>query len=131
MGNPLSLDLRERVVAVVDGGLSRRQAAARFSVSPASAVRWCQRKASGDLAPARQGGDRRSHRIEAHAEFILAEVAAAPARRHRLAEHHEPRQGQLASRIASSKRRPRQTSLGAHRGEHAWDRRLRASAADA
>ena len=78
MGNPRSLDLRERVVAVVDGGLSRRQAAARFSVSPTSAVRGCQRKASGTLAPARQGGDRRSHRIEAHADFILAEVAAAP-----------------------------------------------------
>ena len=78
MGHPLSLDLRERVVAVVDGGLSRRQAAARFSVSPTSAIRWCQRKASGNLAPARQGGDRRSHHIEAHADFILAEVAAAP-----------------------------------------------------
>ena len=78
MGNPLSLDLRERVVAVVDSGLSRRQAAARFSVSPTSAIRWCRRKASGNLAPARQGGDRRSHRIEAHAAFILAEVAAVP-----------------------------------------------------
>ncbi len=78
MGQPLSLDLRERVVAVVDGGLSRRQAAARFSVSPTTAIRWCRRKASGNLAPARQGGDRRSHRIEAHADFILAEVAAAP-----------------------------------------------------
>ena len=65
MGHPLSLDLRERVVAVVDEGLSRRQAAARFSVSPTSVVRWCQRKASGKLAPARQGGDRRSHRVEA------------------------------------------------------------------
>ena len=78
MASPLSLDLRERVVAVVDGGLSRRQAAARFSVSPASVIRWCQRKAVGSLAPARQGGDRRSQRIEAHADFILAEIAAAP-----------------------------------------------------
>ena len=78
MGNPLSLDLRERIVAVVDEGLSRRQAAARFSISPTTAIRWCQRKASGKLAPARQGGDRRSHRIEAHADLILAAVAAAP-----------------------------------------------------
>lgn len=38
MGLPLSLDPRKRVVAVVDGGLSRRQAAARFSVSPTSAI---------------------------------------------------------------------------------------------
>lgn len=37
----LSLDLRERVVAAVSSCLSRRQAAERFSVSPASTVRWC------------------------------------------------------------------------------------------
>ena len=79
MGKPHSLDLRERVVVAVDGGLSRRQAAERFEVSAASAVRWCQRReALGSLAPARQGGDRKSQRIEAHADFILAEVAAAP-----------------------------------------------------
>ena len=78
MANPLSVDLRERVVVAVEGGMSRRQAAARFEVSAASAIRWCQRrKASGSVAPARQGGDRRSQRIEAHADFILAEVAAA------------------------------------------------------
>jgi transposase len=35
-------------------------------------------KRTGSLAPARQGGDRRSARIEAHAEEILALVAAAP-----------------------------------------------------
>jgi transposase len=40
----LSLDLRERVVAAVLGGMSRRQAAARFGVSAASAVRWCRRQ---------------------------------------------------------------------------------------
>ncbi len=79
MAHPLSVDLRERAVAVVDGGLSRRQAAARFGVSAASVIRWCRRReASGSLAPARQGGDRKSKRIEAHADFILAEVAAAP-----------------------------------------------------
>ena len=31
MAQSLSLDLRERAVSAVDGGLSRRQAAARFS----------------------------------------------------------------------------------------------------
>ncbi len=30
----------------------------------------------GDLAPKRQGGDRHSQRIEAHAELILSAVAA-------------------------------------------------------
>jgi transposase len=36
MSKPLSLDLRELVVAAVTDGLSRRQAAQRFGVSPAS-----------------------------------------------------------------------------------------------
>ena len=39
MAKTLSLDLRERVVAAVLQGMSCRQAAARFGVSPASAVR--------------------------------------------------------------------------------------------
>jgi transposase len=42
MGNPLSNDLRSRLVAAVAGGLSRRAAAERFGVSVASAVRWMQ-----------------------------------------------------------------------------------------
>jgi hypothetical protein len=68
LGHPLSLDLRKRAVSAVDGGLSRRQAAARFSVSAARVIRWCQRrKASGSVAPARQGGDHKSQRIEVHA----------------------------------------------------------------
>jgi transposase len=72
MTKPLSLDLRTRVVAAVDSGLSRRQAAERFGVSAASAVRWSALKAQvGSPAPKPQGGDRRSGKIEAHAELIL------------------------------------------------------------
>lgn len=41
MARTLSVDLRERVVAAVEGGMSRREAAERFGVSVASAVRWC------------------------------------------------------------------------------------------
>ncbi len=40
MGKPLSMDLRERVVGAISGGMSRQAAAARFGVSAASAVRW-------------------------------------------------------------------------------------------
>lgn len=42
MGRYLSLDLRERVVAAIEGGMSCRQAAQRFRVSAASAIRWRQ-----------------------------------------------------------------------------------------
>ncbi len=73
MGEPLSTDLRERVVDAVNGGMSRRQAAAHFKVGVSSAIRWvAQALATGDLAPKRQGGDRRSAAIEAQADFILS-----------------------------------------------------------
>ena len=79
MVKSLSVDLRERVIAVIDGGLSRRQAAARFGVSVSSAIRWhALARRSGDATPKRQGGDRRSGRIEAHAAAILAAVAKQP-----------------------------------------------------
>jgi transposase len=75
MVQALSLDLRKRVVAAVAGGMSRRQAAERFGISAASAVRWCALvRETGEPRPKKQGGDRHSHRIEAHASFILDAV---------------------------------------------------------
>ena len=75
MAKALSLDLRERVVAAVAGGMSRRKAATRFGVSAASAVRWKALEArQGDARAKPAGGDRLSHRIEAHADFILGEL---------------------------------------------------------
>ncbi len=79
MARALSCDLRERVVEAINQGLSRRQAAARFGVSPSSAIRWAAlSRTTGDVAPRTQGGDRRSGRIEAQASFLLEEVAKAP-----------------------------------------------------
>jgi len=73
MGRALSVDLRQRVVAAVDSGLSCRAAAARFGVSAASAIRWRQLSLrTGKVAPARPGGDSRSKQIEAHHGFIRA-----------------------------------------------------------
>ena len=71
----LSLDLRERVVAAVTAGMSRRQAADRFGVSPASAIRWCAReKETGSPAAMPRGGDRWSARIDAQSGLILSLV---------------------------------------------------------
>jgi len=79
MTKALSVDLRDRVVAVIDGGLSRRQAAARFGVSVSSAIRWhALARRTGTATPRRQGGDRRAGRIEAHADVILSAVAKQP-----------------------------------------------------
>ncbi|UGY16340.1 IS630 family transposase [Bradyrhizobium septentrionale] len=79
MARALSVDLRQRVVAAIDGGMSCRQAAERFGVSAASAIRWRGRlKKVGDIVPKRQGGDRKSQRIEAHSQLILEAVTARP-----------------------------------------------------
>ena len=73
MGLPLSMDLRTRVLAAIDAGLSCRAAAARFGVGAATAIRWhAQRRTTGDVAPRPQGGDMRSRRVEASREMILA-----------------------------------------------------------
>lgn len=72
MTRALSVDLRKRVIAAVEEGASCRQAAARFGVSASSAIRWhALSRIVGDATPKRQGGDRRSGRIEAHAAVIL------------------------------------------------------------
>ena len=79
MPKALSFDLRSRVLAAIDKGLSCRQAAARFGVSAASAIRWPgMRRAGGDARPKPQGGDRLSRRTEAHADLIHAALAEVP-----------------------------------------------------
>ena len=73
MSKALSLDLRNRVLSAVAGGISGRQAALRFNVSAASVSRWrALERRQGDARPGPLGGDRRSKRIESHAEVILA-----------------------------------------------------------
>ncbi len=61
MGKARSDDLRERVVAAVASGMSRRQAAARFQVGISSAIRWVRLQAeTGGISPRRRGGKLRS-----------------------------------------------------------------------
>ena len=79
MAKALSVDLRCRVVGSIAHGLSCRQAADRFGVSASSAIRWYgQFRTSGTVTPRKQGGDRRSGRIEAAADLILGLVAETP-----------------------------------------------------
>jgi transposase len=79
MAKALSVGLRRRVVDSIEQGLSCRKAADRFGVSASSAIRWRDRlKKEGDITPQKQGGDRKSGRIEAEASFILGAVAETP-----------------------------------------------------
>ena len=79
MARPYSDDLRQRAVAAVDGGLSRHQAAKRFSVGVSSVIRWVQaHRRTGSVSPKPVGGSR-SCRIEgANRDWLLARIAAKP-----------------------------------------------------
>jgi transposase len=73
MARTLSQDLRDRVVAAIDGGMSCRAAAAHFDVSISSAIRWHQLAREHGRAIARTpGGDQQSSKTEAHREQIMA-----------------------------------------------------------
>ncbi len=74
-----SLDLRERIVALVGSGVSRRAAAERFGVSPSCAVKRVKRaNTTGDAAPARQGRPAGGGKLSAHEAFPIALVEAKP-----------------------------------------------------
>jgi transposase len=72
MTAPLSQDLRERIVRVVEGGSTIRQAARRFAVSASAAIKLMQRvRQTGSTAPAKIGGYRRPL-LEKHADELQA-----------------------------------------------------------
>ncbi len=57
MGKPYSMDLRERVIAAIEGGESTGEAAKRFAIGKATAGAWARlKRATGGVkaAPARQ-----------------------------------------------------------------------------
>jgi transposase len=72
------MDLRERVVAAIEGGESTHQAAARFAIGIATAGVWARLKRStGNVRPAKQGKPKGAV-LDAHADFILRALAEAP-----------------------------------------------------
>jgi putative transposase len=78
MARPLSLDLRERIVEAVAGGLSRRAAAVRFRVSESCAIKLLQRwERTGSVAPGAMGGTKR-FALEPHEALVRELVAAQP-----------------------------------------------------
>lgn len=78
MGAPYSFDLRERVVAAVAGGMSRKQAAALYQVSHSSAIRWTKRKAETGSPAALPMGGKKPFALADEETWVRARVAEKP-----------------------------------------------------
>ena len=88
MGKSLSLDIRERVVSLVETGHSCHEASRRLCISAASAVRIMQRRRrTGFFAPALQGRPRqtqtdpdrpRQSKLDVVSDFLKGQIDAAP-----------------------------------------------------
>ena len=74
MTRAYSMDLRERVVrAVKEEGLSRRQAAERFSIGISTAILWLRReKTTGSVAPAKMGGYKPRKIVGEHHDWLVS-----------------------------------------------------------
>jgi transposase len=77
MPRAYSNDLRERLVAAVMSGMSRREAAKIFDVAISTAVKWLQRvRDTGSWAAKPRGGS--TSRLEQHTEQILTVIKERP-----------------------------------------------------
>ena len=79
MGRSYSLDLRRRVVSRVEGGRSRRGAAADLQVSPSFSVKLVARhRRTGTLGPQRQGRPPGTGKLAPYRDFLMRRVRETP-----------------------------------------------------
>ena len=75
MGKPYSLDLRKRVVAAIEGGMSRNQAAKQFGVAISTAIGWMQRvEETGSVEPGQMGGHKPKAISGEHAAWLSQRI---------------------------------------------------------
>ncbi|CAG1013334.1 hypothetical protein RHIZO_04477 [Rhizobiaceae bacterium] len=78
MTRSLSGDLRGRVIAAIEDGVSTRAAARRFSIGISTAGAWYRRyRETGETAARKQGQPSRS-KLDAHVAFILGLIEETP-----------------------------------------------------
>lgn len=77
MPKAYSEDMRTRVIALVEGGESRREAAEHYEISASTAVNWvkCFRETGRCAAKARGGS---VSPLEEHADFLLKLIEEQP-----------------------------------------------------
>jgi len=75
MGKPYSMDLRERVVAAVAGGMSRNRAAKQFGIGISTAINWVKRlDKTGSVAPGKMGGHKPKAISGEHRLWVLQRI---------------------------------------------------------
>jgi transposase len=75
MGKPYSLDLRQRVVAAIEGGMSRNRAAKQFGVAISTAIGWMRRvQETGSVAPSKMGGHKPKTISGEHRVWLLERI---------------------------------------------------------
>lgn len=91
MAAPYSLDLRERVVAAVASGMSRRAAADHYQVSISTAIRWVARQRQTGSPAALPMGGKKPFALAEQGDWIRRRLGEKPdiTGRELLAELHE------------------------------------------
>lgn len=74
MGRPYSLNLRERVVAVISAGMNGQKAAQHFNIGNSSALRWARRARETGSPNAKPMGGTWPFVLEAHRCWITARL---------------------------------------------------------
>src|SRR4029450_3734476 len=75
MGKPYSLDLRKRVIAAIEGGMSRNRAAKQFGVAISTAIGWMQRgEGTGRVQPGQRGAHKPKAISGDHAAWLSQRI---------------------------------------------------------
>jgi len=78
MTRSLSVDLRGRVIAAIENGVSTREAARRFRIGISTAGSWYRRyRATGEMEARKQGQPSRS-KLDPHGDYIVGLIEATP-----------------------------------------------------
>jgi transposase len=103
--NPYSVDLRERIVAAVTGGMSRTEAIGTFQISAATLGRYLkQHRETGELAPRRHsGGAQKQIGPEQHPALQQLVAALPDATLAELSQHWHHQTGVLVSQATLSR----------------------------
>ena len=77
MGKPYSLDLRKRVVAAIEDGLSCNRAAKQFGIGISTAIGWARRlRETGSIEPGQMGGHKPKAISGEYRLFVLQRIRA-------------------------------------------------------